>query len=115
MTSPRSSSGVFKKVCFICEKENRKHKGERLPLLLSTKELEKSIKNIVLTLNDQNLITKLEVDKKNGTICDFVAKEVMYHSMCRVELQRRAEQKSFHWEKRSGMKSGKFIQKHMKL
>ena len=64
MTSPRSSSGVFKKVCFICEKENRKHKGKRLPLLLSTKELEQSIKNIVLTLNDQNLITKLEVDKK---------------------------------------------------
>ena len=52
-----------------------------------------------MTLNDQDLITKLEVDKKNGTIRDFVAKEVMHHYMCRVELQRRAEQKSSHGEK----------------
>ena len=50
--------------------------------------------DIVLPLDDNVLITKLEIDKDRRTICDFVAKEVMYHSMCRVELQRRAEQKS---------------------
>ena len=75
ITSPSPSSGIFKKVCFICDKENRKHRGTRLPLILSTKGLEKSILDIVIKLNDNALITKLEIDKENRTICDFVAKE----------------------------------------
>ena len=61
---------------------------------MSTKDLEQPILDIVLTLNHQELITKLEIDKERRTICDFIAKEVRYH-MCRVELQSRAEQKRY--------------------
>ena len=42
--------------------------------------------NIVLTLNDENLIAQLKIDKNNGTIYDFVFKKVTYHSMRRIEL-----------------------------
>ena len=79
ITSPTSS---ILRVCFVCDKENRKHKGTRL--ILSTKDLEASILHIVLTLDDNVLITKLEIDKERWMICDFVAKKVMCHSMCRV-------------------------------
>ena len=76
--SSSSSAGVFDKVCFMCEKSNRKVKGERQSMILSTRDLEQSILNIVLTLDDQKSITKL-VDKTALTICDFVVKEIRYH------------------------------------
>ena len=90
----QSLHGVFDKVCFIGEKSDRKVKGERQTLILSTKDLEQSVLNIILALDDQKLIAKLEVDKTAFTICDFVAKEIRYHAICRTELQNCAELKS---------------------
>ena len=50
ITSPASNSGIFRKACFICDKPSRKHKGERQPLILSTRDLESSIFDMVIKL-----------------------------------------------------------------
>ena len=76
-----SNTGLFEKVCFICNKETRDHCSQHQKLILSTNDLEKQILNSVLTLDDQTLITKLEIDKHRQTICDFVGKEIRYHAM----------------------------------
>ena len=65
--SVTSNTGVFNEVCSICKKEGRKHKGVRQKLILSTKDLEQPILDIVLTLNHQELITKLEIRQGTST------------------------------------------------
>ena len=53
--------------------------------------MEQNIYKYAVMLNDVDMKRKLQIDEEEGTIIDFVAKEVRYHSMCRVEYQRRAE------------------------
>ena len=56
--------------------------------------MEKSIYKYVTLLNNEEMKIKLEIDEDQVTIVDFIAKEVRYHSMCRVEYQRKAELRS---------------------
>lgn len=77
------TTGILKKICIFCDKIYRYKNKTRIGLTLcSTKNFENNIRHYATKLNDFTLLTKI-LDT------DFVAKEVCYHSICRIAYQKR--------------------------
>ena len=80
-----SRTGILEAKCILCKKKDRKHKGVKEKLVQClTKNIEVGIRNDAKTLGDVKLLGDI-VD------IDFVAKEVRYHQICRVEYANRAK------------------------
>ena len=80
-----SSAGIFKPVCLFCQQSRKRLKGVQQKLVsVETKEFEKNIKKYTEWKNDENMLRAI-------TSVDFVAKEVKYHSSCRITYQRESE------------------------
>ena len=79
-----SSYGGLPKICVLCQKERKVVKGKEQPLICaSTQNLEDNIRNYINLTGCEELRTNLA----GG---DFVAKDVLYHSICRTRLQNKA-------------------------
>lgn len=80
-----SGTGILEEKCIFCEKKDRKHKGcrEKLHLCITT-AIQESIFEEAKQLRDTNFISKI-----SGI--DFIAKEVRYHQICRVEYSNKAK------------------------
>ena len=86
--SPKpSKTGIFPNVCLFCNKARKRIKNVEQKLVnVETQNFEKSIKKYVQWMGDANLSARL-------TGVDFAAKEVKYHSYCRIKYQTEAEGK----------------------
>ncbi|KAK6168761.1 hypothetical protein SNE40_019944 [Patella caerulea] len=81
----KPGTNVFEKKCIFCLKYARKHHGRKLKLVkVETQNLEQNVRKFAIDLNDEALL-----DRIRGV--DFIAKEVTYHSQCRIDYQKRAE------------------------
>lgn len=80
----RSSSGVLEDSCIFCQKKVRRHGGkkEKLHLCLTT-TLQETVESQAKVLNDVEFLGRI-----SGV--DFVAKEVKYHQICKVNYGNRA-------------------------
>ena len=79
--------GIFPYVCLFCNKARKRIKNVEQKLVnVETQNFEKSIKKYVQWMGDANLSARL-----SGV--DFAAKEVKYHSYCRINYQTEAEGK----------------------
>lgn len=77
------NTGILKNTCIFCDKRYRYKGKTRLGLIsCSTKNFESKIKNYASSLKDYKLLSKI-LDT------DFIAKEVCYHSICRLTYQKR--------------------------
>ena len=82
---PSKTSGVFASACLFCGKERKKIQGKEQKLTKAeTKTFEANIKKYAIWKNDNLLLAKI-------TDVDFAAKEVKYHSSCRLKYQKEAE------------------------
>ena len=81
-SNPRT--GVLEeKCCLFCDKKHRKNKGHKEKLCLcQTKNIEIGIREDAAKVKDLVKISTLD---------DFVAKEVRYHQLCRIEFSNRAK------------------------
>ena len=77
--------GIFPRICLICNKIRKKKKNVEQPLVnAQTKDIENSVKKYATWLNDEDMLRKV-----SGV--DFVAKEIVYHAVCRKDYQATAE------------------------
>ena len=77
--------GIFPRICLICNKIRKKKKNVEQPLVnAQTKDTENSVKKYATWLNDEDMLRKI-----SGV--DFVAKEIVYHAVCRKDYQATAE------------------------
>ena len=79
--SHATTSGVLEKLCLLCCQKSKKKNNKRYTLLnCVTDEFEKNIKKFGVWREVHRLLAKIQ------DIC-FSAKEVCYHSICRVEYE----------------------------
>ena len=79
--SPATASGVLEKRClYSCQKSKKKNNKWYTLADCVTDEFEKNIKKFAVWREDHRLLAKIQ------DIC-FSAKEVCYHSICRVEYE----------------------------
>ena len=79
--SPAATSGVFEKLFFFCCQKSKKKNNKRYTLINCVNDgFEKNIKKCAIWREDHRLLAKIQ------DIC-FSAKEVCYHSICRVEYE----------------------------
>ena len=98
-----------KKKCLFCNKKAKKHQGHKQKLLqVATANFESSIRQYAQWLNDQPMLTKI----RN---IDFVAKEVLYHGIGRVQYQKSAESSKYHCEKKSLIEMGPSVSSSIKI
>ena len=80
-----SSTGVFPKICIFCSQKVKKHNNVKQKLVsATTSNIEDKIKTYARWMNDKQLIIRLQNT-------DFVSKEIVYHAVCRVNYQNKAE------------------------
>ena len=80
-----SSTGVFQKKCIFCLQAVKKHNNIKHSLIsVATINFEENIHTYACWLDDNELLLRLGNS-------DFVAKEVMYHVVCRVNYQTRRD------------------------
>ena len=83
--SPATTNDVLEKLCLFCCQKNKEKNNKQYTLInCVTDEFEKNIKKVALWREDHRLLAKTE------DIC-FLAKEVCYHSICRVEYENNAK------------------------
>ena len=81
----KSSTGVLEAKCHFCEKKHKKHKRKKEPLYKClTKDLEMGIRKDISDLKDASMLAKT-------ADLDFVAKELQYHRICRLNYFNRAQ------------------------
>ena len=79
-----SSTGVFQKKCIFCLQTVKKHNNIKQSLIsVAIIKFEENIWTYARLLDDNELLLRLGNS-------DFVAKEVMYHAVCRVNYQNKA-------------------------
>ena len=79
--SPATTSGVLEKHIFFCCRKRKNKNNKRYTLInCVTDEFEKNIKKFAVSREDHQLLAKIQ------DIC-FSAKEIYYHSTCRVEYE----------------------------
>ena len=79
--SPATTSGVLEKHIFFCCRTRKNKNNKRYTLInCVTDEFEKNIKKFAVSREDHQLLAKIQ------DIC-FSAKEIYYHSTCRVEYE----------------------------
>ena len=82
---PAATSGVLEKIYLFCCQKSKKKNNKRYTLVnCVADEFEKNIKEFAVLRKDQRLLAKIQY------IC-FSAKEVCYHSICRVEYENTAK------------------------
>ena len=80
------STGVLSKVCIFCEKKEKKHNNRKQSLVnVEIPNFENKTKEYASLLQDNKMLARI------GDI-DFVAKETVYHAICRTRYQTRAGQ-----------------------
>ena len=83
---PSTSTGIPPKNCIFCGKKDKKHNNKKQPLVsVETVDFEDKIKEYATLLEDQKMLAKL------GDV-DFVAKEIVYHAICRTKYQTKSRQ-----------------------
>lgn len=81
-----TTTGISPKVCIFCERKDKKHNSKKQRLVnVETLNFEEKIKDYATLLEDNKMLARL------GDI-DFVAKEIVYHAICRTKYQTKAEQ-----------------------
>ena len=79
--SPAATSGALEKIYLLCCQKSKKKNNKRYTLVSCVAdEFEKNINEFAVWRKDQRLLAKIQ------DIC-FSAKEVCYHSICRVEYE----------------------------
>ena len=81
-----SSTAIVPNICIFYEKKDKKHNNKKQPSVrVETDRFEQKIKIYAAMLEDTKMLATF------GYI-DFVAKEIMYHVICRTKYQAKAEQ-----------------------
>lgn len=81
LSSGHKSTGVLRKVCIFCRQERKEFKKVKQPLIPArTDKFEDKIREYASALNDFDLLAQI-----GG---NFVAKEVHYHNICRLQYQK---------------------------
>ena len=79
--SPAATRGALEKIYLLCCQKSKKKNNKRYTLVnCAADEFEKNINEFAVWRKDQRLLAKIQ------DIC-FSAKEVCYHSICRVEYE----------------------------
>ena len=80
-----NTAGIFPSLCLFCEKSRKKVQGQEQKLIsVETKNFEEKIKQYAKWKEDNQMLTRIAQ-------IDFTAKEIKYHSCCRLKYQKEAE------------------------
>ncbi len=100
LKTSNSRTGILEEKCIFCEKKDRKNKGQKEKLYLcQSLNMEMGIRQDAVKVKDLNFLGKIST-------LDFVAKEVRYHQLCRIEFANKAKAE----EKKMNVKNAEWHQ-----